>query len=612
MQNPNAKYIKMTNGFFYLFYRENSTLILRSHTNTGWGMPQILAERTAFSFSICQFQELCYVLYSTMDGTLFIASSRDFTNWNHKSLMYGTPNSGKSKYFMVPTEDAFHVFYHLPTETTGVESLIYNVFRNGQWEKPYQIDRFIPFGKTSFLARRLSKDHIILYYRTSRNIWSAREMLLSPYTMGSLTPMIQTSLGYVDISIVNDTERIHFLYIVRNLFRTQVVYQYKQTSAVSTPRILWEDVNCDNCLVFLENQRLTLMWTVNGRPLRCISENGGATFGAVERYTGNFPAQCIKCELLGADGADLSAMEVYGDTSRNFTPYPILSKTLALANSEAFPLENKKAQPYYAEKEKPLQKPYFEKTSPPQGPQINKINQSQNPYFNKIEQPQNLYFDKMNQSQNPYFNKIEQPQDLYFDKMNQSHNPYFNKMEQPQDYFDQKNPSQNPYFDKINHSENRNFQNENQTQYFRNETQFQSFEPQQNRQTQPHPFAQQKSMQPVNTAQDSQKKRVEELSALLAQRSDEITSVNARWKAHVSQLEAELAALQTENQKLRESQNDHASKKQENIFPQAPQPGSLNQEIEIKKTITPEIPEIQTVDTIQSPPPLDVKDENIE
>ena len=108
---------------------------------------------------------------------------------------------------LLPTKEAFHIIYHLPTEATGVDSLVYSVFRNGQWEKPYQIDRFLPLKQTPFLARRLSDAHIILYYRTGRNVLSAREMLLTPYTIGSVTPLIQTPTPCTDLSIINDTRK---------------------------------------------------------------------------------------------------------------------------------------------------------------------------------------------------------------------------------------------------------------------------------------------------------------------------------------------------------------------------------------------------------------------
>lgn len=163
MQNPHIKYLKSKNGTFHLFYHENGTLFLRSYLNSLWSAPQILVERAGSIFSICQYGEACHLLYSSLEGNLLLASSTDLITWNHRPLMNGAQNVGKTKFFMLPHEDAFHIIYHQPTESTGIDSLVYTAFRNGQWEKPYQIDRFMPFGKMPFLARRLSPEHIILY-----------------------------------------------------------------------------------------------------------------------------------------------------------------------------------------------------------------------------------------------------------------------------------------------------------------------------------------------------------------------------------------------------------------------------------------------------------------
>jgi len=324
MQNPHVKYLK-TKNTFYLFYYEHGSILCRHYAEEKWTAPQKIAEKTAPHFSLCQYNEKAHLLYSNIEGQLFMASSADFTQWEHTPMTEEWKTGSHTKFFLLPADDAFHLIWHRPTESTGIDSLVYTVFRNGRWEKPYQIDRFIPMPKTPFLARRLNKEHIILYYRTGRNVISAREMLLEPYTMGSVTPLIQTPAPCADLSIVNDSEKIHMLYIVRGMFRTQVVYQYKHTSAISTPRIVWEDNTCDNCLVFLQKNKVILMWTANGQAMRCISENQGASFGPAEKYTDKFPAKCLKAELIGADSDEYNSTECYGDGQNDFLPavYPL-------------------------------------------------------------------------------------------------------------------------------------------------------------------------------------------------------------------------------------------------------------------------------------------------
>ena len=329
MQNPHVKYLKTKNAF-YLFYYEQGSILCRYYAAEGWTLPQKIAEKTAPIFSLCQYREKTHLLYTNVNGQLFMASTDDFSQWDHHSMAEELKSSGNTKFFLLPTEDTFHLIYHQPTESTGIDALVYTSFQNGKWEKPYQIDRFMPMQKTPFLSRRLSKEHIILYYRTGRNIISAREMLLEPYTMGSVTPLIQTPFPCSDLSIVNDSEKIHMLYIVRGMFRTQVVYQYKHTSAISTPRILWEDNNCDNCMVYLQNGNVILMWTVNGQPMRCTSETGGTSFGAVEKYTDRFPSRCLKAELIGAETSEFNSAECYGEGT-GFLPaiYPLSAPSAA-------------------------------------------------------------------------------------------------------------------------------------------------------------------------------------------------------------------------------------------------------------------------------------------
>lgn len=324
MQNPHVKYLKTKNAF-HLFYYEQGSILCRHYAAEGWTAPQKIAEKTAPIFSLCKYAEKAHLLYSNAEGQLFMASSTDLAQWEHHPMSAQLPSGGNTKFFLLPTEDTFHLIYHQPTESTGIDSLVYTVFREGKWEKTYQIDRFMPLPKTPFLARRLRKEHIILYYRTGRNVVSAREMLLEPYTMGSVTPLIQTPSPCTDLSIVNDNEKIHMLYIVRGMFRTQVVYQYKHTSAISTPRILWEDNNCDTCLVSLQKGKVILMWTVNGQPMRCISETGGTSFGPVEKFTEKFPAKCLKGELIGAEEDEYNGVECYGDSNYLPAAYPLSS-----------------------------------------------------------------------------------------------------------------------------------------------------------------------------------------------------------------------------------------------------------------------------------------------
>ncbi len=320
MQTAHVKYFKAKNQTLFLFYHENNTLYYKILTSDSWSQPQILAENASPFFSVSDYDNEIYVLFSNNNGDLILAKTTDYAHWDKNQLMSDKKDLTRIKFFIIPDQSAFHMIYHLPTETAGVHSLVYASFQNGKWEKLYKIDRFLPFAQVPFFAERIKRHHIILYYRTARNVISAREMLFSPYTLGSVNPIIQTPYPCTDLSIINDNERIHLLYTVKGMFRSQVVYQYKQAASISTPRVLWEDTYCDNCLVYQQNGQLHLMWVAGGQPYHCSSDNNGGSFGVVEKYTAPFPKLCIKGEftISNNDYNTLNAAEAYADGKNGY------------------------------------------------------------------------------------------------------------------------------------------------------------------------------------------------------------------------------------------------------------------------------------------------------
>ena len=168
MQIPNVKYLQTETGQYACFYQENHTIFCRISTKSGWSAPTSVATHVLPLFSLCQYDRHTYLLYTTEAGELILCASGDLSHWEPRTL-YQNAGTGSVKYFMIPQKDTFHVVYHVPTEQGGIHSLMYSSFRQGQWQTPYCIDRFLPLPQEIFRARRLGNEHIILYYRSGRN-----------------------------------------------------------------------------------------------------------------------------------------------------------------------------------------------------------------------------------------------------------------------------------------------------------------------------------------------------------------------------------------------------------------------------------------------------------
>lgn len=345
MQNPNVKYLKTPQGDIAVFSLEHHRLWCRRQTTDGRYTPFCIAEGVS-AFALCQYDSYTYLLYPTTDGRLILSASADLMQWEPRPLWQAGDKRWQNTYcFMAPQKDAFHLFYAVSQPQSGNGIIEYSLFQKGQWQAPYQIDHFLPLPGAPFLGRRLGENHLILYYRSHRSTISAREIRLSPFTQGSLTPLIQAGGTCMDFSILEDHQQLHILYLNRNLFRNQVVYRCKQGSTVGRPFVLWESGTlCDHCLIYRQEDKLILFWCANGLPMRCTCENGIA-IGPVERCTFPFPLQSLKSELIGAASSDLYAAEAIGDLQNNFHPAifsenaPIMQQQLYAASAPAQPRE---------------------------------------------------------------------------------------------------------------------------------------------------------------------------------------------------------------------------------------------------------------------------------
>ncbi len=338
MQNPNVQYIRTKENQFYMLYLQSGGLFCRSYTKKGWTESRFVAQG-AVSFCAALEGNTLFVLYAKADGSLFLTQSPDGNHWQMQMLSQGGQILEQVQMYFRAVGDTLHLIYPLPTETAGVMELMYTAYHHGIWQKPYKLDRFVPFGRIAFFAHTLGEAHAILYYKTARNTISAREILFSPFTMGSLNPVLQTGAACVDFSVLSGERRIHFLAVLRGMFRNQVIYRYKDQEALSAPKTIWEDGSCEHCLVFEEGERLTLMWGGGGRTYRCISENGGTSFGTVEQYTAPFPAVCMKGALIG--GGRPTAFECYGNKAEGGLPV-LFPMTPITKQEETMPMPPKK------------------------------------------------------------------------------------------------------------------------------------------------------------------------------------------------------------------------------------------------------------------------------
>lgn len=324
MENPYIKYLKTMENETLVFYTENNTLLMFEYKPLYSCPFQIIADNITGKFSVCHYQGTTYVTYYKNDGNLYVCTTKNNIDFTHTLCMVQPPNFPLGKVTLIPTDETCYMIYHTPSQYNNIENLVYSQYIDGIWQAQKIIDQMI-IGNINnlnpYFTRRLSDEHLILYYMTSKNLWSSKELLISTNTQGNRKTLIQSNSSFVDISIVNTQEKIHVLYIIKNMFKTQVVYQYRQTDAVSPPRVIWESSYCQHCLAYLQGSKLTLMWRINQVLMECISYDEGATFQPVARYKDFYPNKCDKCEFYSYGENHINTTAIYSNSSKGNLPF---------------------------------------------------------------------------------------------------------------------------------------------------------------------------------------------------------------------------------------------------------------------------------------------------
>lgn len=321
MENPYIKYLKTDKEDIYAFYTEDSNLITYEYKPLHSCPYKIIASNVVGRFSVSHYEGTTYITYYKNDGNLYVCTSKDNKEFTHTICMQNPKNFGSGKIFLVPMEDTCYMVYHIPTEINNIEKLVYLEYIDGIWQSEKEIDKLISNDNQPYYARRLSLDHIVFYYKTAKNLWNSKELLISSNIQSKRNTLFQSNAICVDISIINTSEKIHILYITKSMFRTQVIYQYKHTNAISPPRILWEGSYCQDCLAFLNGDKLNLMWRVNQVLMECISYDEGITFMPISRYSGAYPTKCEKGEFFSNNYNEFNSNGIYIDTSRGNLPF---------------------------------------------------------------------------------------------------------------------------------------------------------------------------------------------------------------------------------------------------------------------------------------------------
>lgn len=341
MREQSIKYLRTASNELYCFFCQEHTIYYKKYEQNHWGEPCELAQNTVSNFTLCSNENQIFLLYHVNNGTIHISRTKNGRNWDDKTVFENQTAEGiESKFFMHADKNRLHLIYNiLISKKDSIHSLMYTVLENGTWSKPSKIDTIVPFQKTPYFYSILNEHHIIFYYRKNETTVVSREILLEPYTIGTCNTILQLTLPCLDLCFLADENTIHILAILRGFFTCQLVYKNKRDAKLSSPRVLWEGPVSEGCTLFKLNSQLWFLWTYNGLPYYCTSDDNGISISNIHAYKEWFPKNPMKVEYYETKNKkDLILTELFTETDFKDSRvailpdlkndfYPIFSKT---------------------------------------------------------------------------------------------------------------------------------------------------------------------------------------------------------------------------------------------------------------------------------------------
>ncbi len=225
------------------------------------------------------------------------------------------------------------LFY--PIFFKGNMSLIYNTHLENRnflaiktliggknWASAENIDDFYFLQNNIFYLQKESDDDIIIAYQKKYQDVQIGFKHIKNGNISDFVTMHKTGYQIVDYSFVYFKGSVHYLYIIKTLFSSQLIYKRKDEDGISKPIILFEGQRIKSCSINIFNNNLYCNFIANSTLYYCKSEDFGKTFLPIYKYTKPISQDTIKARFISIDSIEGSSInEVYIDSKNTLNIY---------------------------------------------------------------------------------------------------------------------------------------------------------------------------------------------------------------------------------------------------------------------------------------------------
>lgn len=299
----------------------------------------LIIENVISNFTICVQGGEVFVFCKNIYGDIILCRSSNINDTFNNNINFSN---------IILFKDLSNLFY--PIFLNSNLSLIYNNYNNSMlsikstkvdlnnnfinfnnfnWNSPENIDLInstpIPnsneYSNLNLLdLYKVHQTNFILSYikfKSNKELQAGFKVISN----GALSDFIifhKTSHQLVDYSIICFNNKIHIIYIIKNLFSTQVIYRSYYNNILSNPVLLFEGQKIKMCCACVINNKVYCQFIIGNTLYYLISEDYGNNFSSVMKYKRSVSQEIQKIKFLDFKHSERDSFnEVFADDPQN-------------------------------------------------------------------------------------------------------------------------------------------------------------------------------------------------------------------------------------------------------------------------------------------------------
>lgn len=312
------KVIRTKQNSLFVFFGNEYGINCSRYENQSWLEPELIIPNVHSQFSVSvSANDVIYILCRDKNNKIFICRKNEADSWESKPLIENKYNF-TPKFYLSTNKSSMSLIYNTPTDDPKINYINYTSLAKGNWEKLVKIDAILPFDESPYIINTIEDNHIIIFCRTDENMVNCREVLLSPFTLGTLNTVARTnSFPILDFSSLVTEEKIHMVFLIKTRFSYQLVYKSKIETQISQPIVLWEGQKADSCSIFSCDRKIHIVWTNGNQCFSISSDNDCESFSRAQKIPYQLIGTPVKVEYINANTNEkniFNASELYIDS----------------------------------------------------------------------------------------------------------------------------------------------------------------------------------------------------------------------------------------------------------------------------------------------------------